>query len=57
MVKPRNWMVVTAVLLTIPAYVQSLRVADYADPSPRVILAVVVLVAVVSLAWSLRDHE
>lgn len=57
MVKPRNWMVVTAVLLTIPAYVQSLRVADYADPSPRVILAVVVLVAVVSLAWSLRDYE
>jgi hypothetical protein len=34
-VRPRNWMVVTAVLLTIPAYVQSVRVVDYADPSPR----------------------
>ena len=34
-VRPRSWMVVTALLLTMPAYVQSVRVLDYADHAER----------------------
>lgn len=34
-VMPRSWMAVTALLLTIPAYVQWVRVWDYADASDR----------------------
>jgi hypothetical protein len=34
-VMPRSWMAVTALLLTIPAYVQWVRVWDYADASHR----------------------
>jgi hypothetical protein len=34
-VRPRSWMVVTALLLTMPAYVQSVRVLDYADDAER----------------------
>ena len=29
--RPRNWMVVAALLLTMPAYVQTVRALDYAD--------------------------
>ena len=34
-VMPRSWMAITVLLLTIPAYVQWVRVWDYADASPR----------------------
>ena len=33
--RPRKWMIVVALLLTMPAYVQWVRVWDYADGSPR----------------------